>query len=75
MLIVSDLDGLTSNQIDERAWLTCDKSVCTDAAGPPIVESSKYQMFTCDLIVRQCRRLLEQKAQDRESHIAEQDYL
>ena len=42
MLVISDKDGLTSNPIAERAGITCDKSICTDAIGPPIVASSKY---------------------------------
>ena len=33
MLIMFDLDGLTSNQIAESAGITCDMSVCTGAAG------------------------------------------
>ena len=42
MLIISDLDGLTSNLIVERAVIMCDKSICTDASWPPIEVTSKY---------------------------------
>ena len=42
MLMISDLDILTSNPIAERAGITCERSVCTDAAGQPIVASSYF---------------------------------
>ena len=45
-------DGWTSNPIAKRAGMTYDKSVCTNAVGPPIVESFKYQIFTGDLTER-----------------------
>ena len=64
MLIIYDLGGLTSNPIAEGAGITRDKSVCTDAAGPPIVASSKYQMFTGDLTERAMSSIA--RAQDRE---------